>query len=87
MLVTDIRRAARRVDIEFRCRFGKNLSDLEITNIPGWWRDKNLSRHPGFPVDYRASYRYLDPVRRPNGSFRGMFRTWQILWWAEVEKG
>lgn len=74
------------VDSHMRLRYRKRLSEMEITDTPGYWRDKEPSMHPGHPLHaclgcsgpFRATYSYFDEPRN-GGRFASRTRTWAAL--------
>lgn len=77
---------ARRVDAHMRLHYRVSLDDLEQTDTPGYWRDKEPKMHPGHPLHsclfcdgpFRATYTYFDPPR-VGGRFASTTRTWAAL--------
>jgi hypothetical protein len=77
---------ARRVDAHMRLHYRVSLFDLEQTDTPGYWRDKEPKMHPGHPLHsclgcggpFRATYTYFDPPR-VGGRFASPTRTWAAL--------
>ena len=77
---------ARRVDAYMRLRYRVPLAEMELTDTPGYWRDKEPKMHPCHPLHsflfcegpFRASYSYFDPPRI-GGRFASMTRTWAAL--------
>lgn len=77
---------ALRVDAHMRLWYRVSLADLEQTDIPGYWRDKEPRMHPGHPLHgclgcdgpFRATYTYFDPPRS-GGQFASTTRTWAAL--------
>lgn len=75
------------VDRYMRSYYGVGLDAMEISDVPGYWRDKEPHYHPGHPLHgclfceepFRATYTYLDSGRLRNGQFVSPYRTWQIL--------
>lgn len=74
------------VDFHMRLHYGKGLDEMEISDVPGYWRDKEPQMHTGHPLHgclgcsgpFRATYTYYDPPRR-DGRFASRTRTWEIL--------
>ena len=79
--------ARKRVEEDFRRRYGVEFDDLVITSIPGHWVDRLPKVHcvvplTGEPYDarpFRALYRYDDPRRDSRGRFQNRALTWGIL--------
>ncbi len=77
---------AQRVDEHMRLRYRVALSNMEQTDVPGYWRDKEPKMHPGHPLhaclfcdgQFRATYTYFDPPRI-GGRFASRTRTWAAL--------
>lgn len=67
--------------------YRKNMADLEITDTPGYWCDREPQIHPGHPLHsflgcsgpFKATYTYFDPPRHHNGRFASRTRTWAAL--------
>jgi len=76
----------RRVDAHMRLHYRVSLDDLEMTDTPGYWKDKQPKMHPGHPLHsflfcdgpFRATYTYFDPPRI-GGRFASVTRTWAAL--------
>lgn len=60
-----------RVDRHMRLHYGKGLDEMEITDVPGYWQDREGK-------EYRSTYQYLDG-RLPSGRFASPYRTWRVL--------
>lgn len=66
--------------------YRKDIADLEITDTPGYWSDREPQMHPGHPLHgflgcsgpFKATYTYFDPPRH-NGRFASRTRTWAAL--------
>lgn len=77
---------SRLVDTHMRLRYRVSLDDLEITDIPGYWQDKEPKPHPGHPLHscmfcggpFRATYTYFDSPRI-GWRFASTTRTWAAL--------
>ena len=75
-----------RVAWHMRMRYRVEMQDIEITDTPGYWRDKKPKMHPGHPLHgcigfdgpFRATYSYFDPPR-DHGRFASPTRTWAAL--------
>jgi len=84
----DVIKAMERVRSHMRTYYNVDLDDLEFTDVPGYWQDKEPKMHPGHPLHecvfcdgpFRASYRYFDPIRDPKGRFSSPYRTWRLLY-------
>jgi hypothetical protein len=78
--------AAERVAAHFATYYRVSMEDVEITETPGYWRDREAKMHPGHPLHgclgnegpFKATYRYLDQPR-VNGRFASPTRTWREL--------
>ena len=74
------------VDSHMRLHYRKGLDEMEISDVPGYWRDREPQMHTGHPLHgcigysgpFRATYTYYDPPRR-DGRFASRTRTWAIL--------
>jgi hypothetical protein len=77
---------ARRVDEHMRLHYGVSLDDLEMSDVPGYWKDKEPRMHPNHPLHscigcngpFRATYTFHD-TGRTNGRFASRTRTWAVL--------
>ena len=82
-----IKDAYKRVDAWLYIKYGKHLNDLEISDVPGYWIDKEATMHPGHPLHtfigcsgpFKASYTYTDCIRDRNGRFASRTRTWKLI--------
>jgi hypothetical protein len=76
-----------KVDSHMRLHYGKGLDEMEISDVPGYWRDIHARIHPGHPLHgcigcagpFRATYTYLDKGRE-RGRFISPTRTWKELY-------
>jgi hypothetical protein len=83
-----------RVAVHMRMKYRVEMQDIEITDTPGYWRDKEPKMHPGHPLHgcigcdgpFRATYTYFDPPRA-HGRFASPTRSWAALRAAEVSTG
>jgi hypothetical protein len=74
------------VDSHMRLHYRKGLDEMEISDVPGYWRDREPKMHTGHPLHgclgcsgpFRATYTYYDSPRR-YGRFASRTRTWKIL--------
>jgi hypothetical protein len=66
-----------------------NLDDLEISDVPGYWRDRTPKMHKGHPLHnclgcsgpFRATYTYFDNIRDYiTGRFVSPYRTWRKIY-------
>lgn len=81
------RKLEEKVAASFKLRYRVEMNELEITDAPGYWRDKQPKMHPEHPLHgcigcdgpFKASYQYLDPPRKDNGQFASQTRTWARL--------
>lgn len=75
-----------RVAEYMRIHHRKSMDELEITDTPGYWRDREASIHPGHPLHsclgcsgpFRATYSYFDG-RGDGGRFASPTRTWRAI--------
>ena len=82
----DLQRLVRLVDSHMRMKYRKGLDEMEITETPGYWRDREAKMHPGHPLHgcigcdgaFKATYTYFDRGRE-RGRFASPNRTWRIL--------
>jgi hypothetical protein len=72
-----------------KMKYRVDLDDLEISNVPGYWRDKKPKIHPGHPLHrcigcdgpFRATYTYHDnPRDYTTGRFASIYRTWRKIY-------
>ncbi len=70
--------------------YRKKMEELEITDVPGYWKDKHpckgagACRHPMHAVMFceagtRHTYRFRENDRDSNGRFMRPFRAWEEL--------
>lgn len=82
----ELKEAIDRVEWHMQTYYRTSLSDLEISDVPGYWRDKEPKMHPGHPLHsclfcdgpFKASYRYLDPAY-VRGRFSSPYKSWRII--------
>lgn len=75
-----------RVAWHMRMKYRVEMDEIEITDTPGYWQDKEEKMHPGHPLHgcigcngpFRATYTYFDSSRI-NGRFASPTRTWAEL--------
>lgn len=75
-----------RVAWSMEMRYGVSMDDLELSDVPGYWRDREPKMHPGHPLHgclgcrgpFRATYTYFDEPRI-NGRFASPTRAWAAL--------
>jgi len=76
-----------RVDSHMRLRYGVPLAEMDISDVPGYWRDKQEKMHPGHPLHsclwcegpFKSTYTFFDPPRTSSGRFSSQTRTWMAL--------
>jgi hypothetical protein len=79
--------AHRRVADNFKLRYGVELDDLEISEVPGYWHDKTAKHHKGHPLHscigcdapFKATYAYFDNIKGVDGKFQSPHKTWMLL--------
>lgn len=62
------------------------LSEMEITEVPGYWQDKTARVHKNHPLHrcvgcsgaFKATYTYFDSGRK-NGRFSSKYETWRKI--------
>ena len=77
-----------KVRASFKLRYNVDLDGLEISDVAGYWQDKEAKMHPGHPLHgcmdcsgpFKASYIYYDFHRDSNGRFASPTITWQKLY-------
>jgi len=69
----------RRVDSYMRRKYRVSLDDLEPTNTPGYWRDKEPRMDPLSSKPFRFTYTYYDHQRGIKGRFDSRTKTWAEL--------
>jgi len=78
-----------RVRQHMRTKYRVNLDDLEISSVPGYWKDKEPKMHKGHPLHgcidcggpFRATYTYYDSCRDAfSGRFSSPHRTWRKIY-------
>lgn len=75
-----------RVDFSMQIRYRRSLSEMEIADTPGYWRDREPQMHPGHPLHscigcdgpFKATYTYFDEPRS-KGRFASTTRSWRLL--------
>lgn len=75
-----------RVDSWMRIKYGIGLDAMDITDTPGYWRDKEPRMHHGHPLHgcigcggpFKATYTYFD-TGRENGRFVSPTKSWRII--------
>ncbi len=75
------------VDQEMKSIYGRSIHSMEITNTPGFWRDKKERRYPGHPLHgclgneglFKATYYLSEPGRDEKGRFLRPFRAWETI--------
>jgi hypothetical protein len=80
-----IQEATERVDRHMQLYYRVRLSDLEISDVPGYWRDREAKMHTGHPLHsclfcdgpFRATYSYHDP-----SIVKGRFASPHKTWWT-----
>ena len=89
----DVEAVRRVVDAHMRLHYRKPLADMDISDVPGYWRDREAIVHKGHPLNgclfcggpFKASYRYLDQPRNQfTGRFASPYRSWRVLRAAEL---
>ena len=76
-----------RVDESMKLRYRKSLSEMEISDVPGYWRDKEAQMHQGHPLHmcvgcdgpFKATYTYLDHCKDEKGRFQSIYKSWKEL--------
>ena len=80
--------ARARVQLAMQLHYGKSLDELEISDTPGYWQDKQARVHPGHPLHgclgcdgpFKATYPFTDASRDPlTGRWLSPVRSWQLL--------
>jgi hypothetical protein len=79
-----------RVDAHMRRQYHIGLDEMEITDTPGYWQDREPKMHPGHPLHdtvgnqgpFQATYTYHDSPRL-NGRYASNTRSWRAIWEAE----
>lgn len=84
----ELKSAINRVKNNFK-RYYRNVNfdDLEISEVPGYWREKEAKMHPGHPLHgclfcegpFKATYTYHDYGRDEKGRFSSPYKTWNII--------
>lgn len=86
MKTDNLERLRQRVTAHMLLHYRVRLDDLEISDVPGYWRDKEPKIHPGHPLHgclfnsgpFQATYTFFDEPRL-NGRFASRTRTWRAL--------
>lgn len=82
----DVNGLREKVDAHMRLHYSTPLADMEMTDTPGYWQDKEAKHHPGHPLHgclgcagpFKATYTYRDCTRE-SGRFVSPYRTWRTL--------
>ena len=83
-----MKEAIERVREHMKRKYRVDLDDLVISDVPGYWKDKEPKMHKGHPLHrclgcdgpFCATYTYLDhPRDYTTGKFASPYRTWRIL--------
>jgi hypothetical protein len=91
-----MKEAIERVREHMKRKYRVDLDDLVISDVPGYWKDKEPKMHKGHPLHrclgcdgpFCATYTYLDhPRDYTTGKFASPYRTWRILHNKEVSGG
>ena len=87
-MASELEQALRRVADHFRYIYRVELQDLDISDTPGYWRDKELHQHPNHPLHgfmfcegpFKATYYYEDGTRDlKTGRFLSPHQTWRLI--------
>jgi hypothetical protein len=78
----------KKVSEYFKWKYSINLKDLDITDTPGYWRDKETKMHPGHPLHgcmfcdgpFKATYTYYDNFRGLDGKYQSRTSTWRKIY-------
>jgi len=78
----------------FKIKYNVNYDDLDISDVPGYWRDKEAKIHPGHPLHscigcsgaFKATYTYFDQGRASNGRFSSPTETWRSIYNSSKRK-
>lgn len=81
-----VQEAYDRVDFYMRVKYRRSLSEMDITDTPGYWRDREAKIHEGHPLHgcigcdgpFQATYTYFDEPRS-QGRFASTTRSWRLL--------
>ena len=84
-----IERVRERVREHMKRKYRVDLDDLEISDSPGYWQDKEPKMHKDHPLHsclgcdgapFIATYTYHDhPRDHATGKFASSYRTWRIM--------
>lgn len=77
----------KKVDTYMWLYYGKRLDQLETTDVPGYWRDRDgcmYDKDCYFDCKkckgpYKSTYKYLDRGRDKRGRFESKYKTWKYL--------
>jgi hypothetical protein len=84
-----VKEAEDRVRRYMKMKYQVDLDDLVISNVPGYWRDKEPKEHRGHPLHrcigcegpFCATYVYHDSqMDVATGRFASPYKTWRILY-------
>jgi hypothetical protein len=76
-----------KVSQHMKLYYNKSMSELEISEVPGYWRDLEPKKHNNHPLHgcigcespFNATYVYHDKNRDENGRFASPYRTWKTI--------
>ena len=82
-----------RVQWHMWLRYKVTMDDIEITDVPGYWRDREAKMHPGHPLHscigcdgpFKATYTFFDSAR-VGGRFASPTRTWRMIYEHKKER-
>lgn len=74
------------VNDHFLRKYHIPLSEMEITDVPGYWQDREAKMHPHHPLHlcigcsgpFKGTYTYFD-FGRKNGRFSSRYETWKKI--------
>ena len=85
-----------RVDSYFRMKYNKSIHEMEISDVSGYWRDREPGYYPHHPLagclgesaTFRATYTFLDggTGRDARGRFVSPYATWRRIYEATYGK-
>lgn len=85
--MTEKEEAKKRVEEHFQIYYRRSIDDLDITDVPGYWEEKEAQMHRGHPLHncignegpFKATYTYFDRGRNDKGRFSSPYKTWRLL--------
>lgn len=77
-----------RVEQHMQRNYRKSLSEMVISDTPGYWHDTEARMHPGHPLQncmgfegrpFVLTYSYRDSYHDARGRFASPYRSWRLI--------